>query len=145
MKSFLIISTLLFAGGTASAQQYVINSVAGIPLVQGCFGDAGLASTGELYKPSQLTVDSKGNIYFFDSYTYLVRMVTASTGFLSTLAGNGNKGYVNGNDAGFLNCLQTLANGATLSQVGAAHGIAVDSAGNAVSYTHLRAHETGRN
>src|SRR5665213_440080 len=130
MKSFLIISTLLFAGGTASAQQYVINSVAGIPLVQGCFGDAALASTGELYKPSQLTVDSKGNIYFFDSYTYLVRMVTASTGFLSTLAGNGNKGYVNGNDAGFLNCLQTLANGATLSQVGAAHGIAVDSAGN---------------
>ena len=130
MKSFQIVAAMLLASGFASAQQYVINTVIGIPQVQGCYGDTGLASTGELDKPTQVSVDSKGNLYFVDSYSFLIRMVTASTDILNTIAGNGTQGYVNGSDLDFANCYLTVANGETNSEIGAAHGLAVDSSGN---------------
>ena len=130
MNSLKILSAMLLLGGVASAQQYVINTVVGIPGVQGCFGDAEAATLGELDKPTKVAVDSKGNIYFVDSYSFIIRMVTASSGNLSTIAGNGSNGSQNGSDNGFGNCQQLVANGVTNSQIGMAQGIAVDSAGN---------------
>ncbi len=130
MKSFQIVLALLLASGIASAQQYLISTVAGYPGVQGCFGDGGPASAGQLDKPTQVTVDSKGNFYFADYYTYIVRMVTASTGFLSTIAGNGSFGQVPGNDSNIQNCLIATTTGQTNSELGFVNGMAVDSAGN---------------
>ncbi|MDE3196810.1 MAG: hypothetical protein KGN84_10730 [Acidobacteriota bacterium] len=130
MKSFQILSAMLLWGGLASAQQYTISTIAGIPQVQGCFGDGEAATSGQLDKPTRVTVDSKGNIYFIDSYSYIVRMVTASSGDLSTIAGNGTYGSQEGSDDGFGNCQQLVVNGVTNSQIGVAQGIAVDNSGN---------------
>ncbi len=118
MKILQFSGALLLASGLASAQQYVINTVAGIPLVQGYFGE-GIAATGsQLYKPTRLALDSKGNYYITDSYTNAVRMVTLSTGNIATVAGTGTPGF--DGDKG-------PATSAKLSQV---YGLTVDSAGN---------------
>jgi len=131
MKSFLIVLALLLASGIASAQQYLISTVAGYPGVQGCFGDGEAATPyGQLDKPTQVTVDSKGNFYFDDYYTYIIRMVTASTGLLSTIAGTGSFGQVPGNDSNIQNCTIVTATGQTNSELGFVNGMAVDSAGN---------------
>ncbi len=108
---------LLLAAGVASAQQYVITTIAGIPSVQGYFGDGAAANVAQLYKPQRVTVDSKGNYYLSDYRTNVVRMVTASTGFISTIAGNGARGFAGDNDT------------ATSANISDVHGIAVDSSG----------------
>lgn len=112
-----LVWAVLFAAGVASAQQYTISTVAGIPLVQGFFGDGAAASVAQLYKPQRLAVDSKGNFYIADYYTNAVRMVTASTGNITTIAGTGTPGFAGDND---------VATSATITQV---HGLAVDSTG----------------
>jgi DNA-binding beta-propeller fold protein YncE len=40
-----------------------------------------------------VAVDSSGNIYIADRMNERIRMVTASTGIISTVAGNGTGGY----------------------------------------------------
>jgi len=109
---------LLLAAGAASAQQYTITTIAGIPQVQGFFGDGGPAITAQLYKPQRVALDTKGNYYISDYYTNAVRMVTVSTGIITTIAGNGTPGFAGDNDA---------ATSANITQV---YGIAVDSTGN---------------
>ncbi len=110
---------MLMATGFASAQQYTISTIAGNPLVQGYFGDGAIATQAQLYKPQRVTVDSKGNFYITDFYSAGVRMVTLSTGNISTIAGIGVPGYAGDNDV------------ATMAKIGAdIHGIAVDSSGN---------------
>jgi uncharacterized protein (TIGR03437 family) len=60
----------------------------------GCAGDGGLATQAEIAAPEGLTVDSAGNIYFTDIACSYVRMVSASTGIISTFAGTaGYFGY----------------------------------------------------
>jgi uncharacterized protein (TIGR03437 family) len=108
---------LLLAAGVASAQQYVITTIAGIPQVQGYFGDGGLATGAQLYKPQRVALDSKGNYYISDYYTNAVRMVTASTGNIATIAGNGTSGFAGDDGA------------ATDANIGSVYGIAVDSTG----------------
>lgn len=45
--------------------------------------------------PHGVAVDAKKNVYVADSYNNVIRMVSPS-GMVSTLAGNGNDGFVNG-------------------------------------------------
>jgi hypothetical protein len=132
MKTPQIALALLLGSGVASAQQYVISTVVGIPLVQGYFGDGGLANQAQLNKPMQVTVDSKGNIYFVDYYTYVVRMVTASTGDIITISGNGNFGWVDGSEmqSSTSTTSGTTTAGAGVSELTFVKGLAVDSAGN---------------
>jgi uncharacterized protein (TIGR03437 family) len=118
MKSFQILFALLVVSGVAPGQQYVITTIAGIPHIQGYFGDGGVATSGQFDKPLRVTVDSKGNYYIADFYTQVVRMVTAGTGNLSTVAGNGTFGFTGDGDVG---------SNAEISDV---HGLAVDSTGN---------------
>lgn len=119
MNRSLKLFTLLFATGLAAfAQQYTINTVAGIGGVLGYDGDGGPATSAQLVRPFRVAVDSNGNIYIADYYSYRVREVTASTGVINTIAGNGRPGYSGDNDA---------ATSATIYDV---HGIAVDSSGN---------------
>jgi len=60
---------------------------------KGFAGDGGPARGAELNSPEALTVDSAGNLYIADGFNYRIRKVTASTGEISTIAGNGIHGY----------------------------------------------------
>lgn len=72
----------------------IISSVAGNGGI-GFSGDGGLATAATLYEPSDVAVDTKGNIYIADRNNFRVRKVN-TLGTIQTLAGNGGFGY-NGN------------------------------------------------
>ncbi len=130
MKTLQTVFALLLASGAASAQQYVISTVAGVPTVQGYFGDGGPALSAQLDKPTQITVDSKGNLYFVDYYTFVVRMVTASTKNIITIAGNGMFGWVDGSENNANGSSGTTVTGAGMSEISYVKGLAVDGSGN---------------
>jgi hypothetical protein len=71
-----LIST--FAGGNSSA---------------GFGGDGGPARAAQLSAPRGLAIDASNNVYIADTGNHRVRMVNASTGIISTVAGNGTAGY----------------------------------------------------
>lgn len=52
-------------------------------------GDGGAATAGFLNSPYGVALDSNGNIYIADTYDQRIREVTATTGIISTIAGNG--------------------------------------------------------
>src|ERR1035438_10136384 len=85
----------------------------------GFFGDGGPASKALLFYPSGVALDSAGNLYISDQYNYRVRKVTAATGVITTVAGNGNAG-------------QSVTDGvaATASVVEQPSELALDSTGN---------------
>jgi uncharacterized protein (TIGR03437 family) len=93
-----------------------ITTVAGTG-VAGFSGDGGPAVDAELNTPTGIFGDSSGNLYIGDPGNQRIRKVNAS-GIITTLAGNGNKGY--SGDGG-------LAIDATLYN---ASRVAVDSSGN---------------
>jgi trimeric autotransporter adhesin len=95
----------------------IISTVAGTGL-SGYSGDGGLATSAGLYYPCGVAVDASGNIYIADTDIYRMRMVTKSTGIISTVAGNGFHGY--SGDGG-------LATSALLYNP---RGVAVDGSGN---------------
>jgi len=84
----------------------------------GYTGDGGLATSATLESPGGVFVDSVGNIYIADTQNYAIRKVSASTGDISTIAGNGTEGYCG--DGG-------PATGAVLYYP---YSIALDSAGD---------------
>ncbi|HEX4138650.1 MAG TPA: IPT/TIG domain-containing protein [Bryobacteraceae bacterium] len=117
MKSLPIVFGLVLAAGAASAQQYTISTAAGLRDYPGAwYGDAGSATSALLNYPFRVAVDSKGNFYFADYYTYVVREVSAGT--INTVAGSGTLGFQGDGGPG----IQAL-----LSDI---HGLAVDSNGN---------------
>ncbi len=113
-----VFTLLLLSGLAGSAQQFTISTVAGIGTVQGYIGDGGPATSAELDKPFRVAVDSKGNYYIADFYTYVVREVTAPNGTIYTIAGNGTPGFAGDTST------------ATMANISDVHGIAVDSSGN---------------
>ena len=58
----------------------------------GYSGDGGLATSAELNTPVGIALDSQGNLYIADSGNQRVREVSASTGQINTVAGNGTLG-----------------------------------------------------
>jgi uncharacterized protein (TIGR03437 family) len=84
---------------------------------RGFSGDGGPATGASLNQPSGVAVDAAGNLYIADYYNYRVRKVSSS-GIISTVAGNGIKGF--SGDGG-------TATSATLREPEA---LAVDAAGN---------------
>ena len=100
-----------------SASTGLISTVAGNG-TQGYNGDGIAATSAGLYFPDGVAVDSAGNIYIADAGDNRIRKVSASTGLISTVAGNGTQGY-NGDGIA-----------ATSAQLYNPNGVAVDSAGN---------------
>lgn len=72
--------TIRFVTGTARKTGRLI--VDEVPAVQ-----------ATLQFPSAVAVDSEGNLYIADSMNHRVRMVSAETGFIKTLAGTGRASY----------------------------------------------------
>jgi len=56
-------------------------------------GDGGPATSAQLNNPGGVAVDSQGNIFIADTGNNRVRMVSASNGKITTIAGNGTLGY----------------------------------------------------
>ena len=96
--------------------QGVISTVAGTG-AQGYSGDGAAATKATLMAPLGVALDSSGNLYIADYYGW-IREVNASTGVISTLAGNGSIGY--SGDGG----------PATSAQFYNPVSVAVDSSGN---------------
>lgn len=83
-------------------------------------GDNIAASQALLNGPNDVAVDSLGNLYIADEFNNRLRVVSASTGKISTLAGNGICGF--SGDGG-------LGNAAMLCDPS---GVALDTAGNVI-------------
>ena len=82
-------------------------------------GDGGLATSAEVKAPSSdIAFDSSGNWYFADSGNNRVREVNASTGIISTVAGDGTAGYTGNGSA------------ATSAELNNPAAVALDSSGN---------------
>jgi len=124
-----IVLILLFAS-LISAQYEILTSVAGngpSAIYGGFGGDGGPAAQALLNNPQGVFVDSQGNIFIADYANNRIRKVNYTTGIITTVAGNGTKGF--GGDGG-------LATSAFLYNPG---GVFVDSQGNifiADSYNH---------
>jgi trimeric autotransporter adhesin len=95
----------------------IISTVAGTGS-SGYSGDGGLATSAALNYPRGVAIDASANIYIADFYNYRIRMVTKSTGIISTVAGTGSSGY--SGDGG-------LATSAALNYP---YGVAIDASGN---------------
>jgi sugar lactone lactonase YvrE len=83
---------------------------------EGFSGDGGPATSASLMGPWGVAVDPAGNLYIADTYSDRIRKVTGGT--ITTVAGNGNRGF--SGDGGT----------ATSASLNLPEGLAVDSAGN---------------
>ncbi|MFI5150799.1 MAG: hypothetical protein ACHQRM_13770, partial [Bacteroidia bacterium] len=73
-------------------QAQIISTIAG-DTIHGYSGDNGQATLAELNGPTGIALDVSGNLFIADYWNHVVRKVDASTGIISTFAGNGTSGY----------------------------------------------------
>jgi len=81
-------------------------------------GDGGPATAGLLGAPRGVAIDPEGNLYIAEHYNNTIRKVTASTGIITTIAGNNRAGF--SGDGG----------PATAALLDGPEGVALDSHGN---------------
>jgi uncharacterized protein (TIGR03437 family) len=79
----------------------IISTVAGEQSLGAAYlGDGFAATAAQLDEPAGVAIDANGNIYIADSANAVIRLVTASTGIITTYAGTGTLGfYGNGGPA----------------------------------------------
>jgi sugar lactone lactonase YvrE len=70
----------------------IISTVAGTG-ASGYTGDGGQATSAMINYAYSVALDASGNIYIADTDNYRIRKVTVSTGVITTVAGNGTRGY----------------------------------------------------
>ncbi|MDR3727599.1 MAG: Ig-like domain repeat protein [Terracidiphilus sp.] len=70
----------------------IITTIAGTGIV-GYDGTPQLAVNATLTQPGGVALDGAGNLYIADTGNNVVRKITASTGMITTVAGNGTAGY----------------------------------------------------
>lgn len=96
----------------------IITTIAGRPGFVGDTGDGGPATSAKLNLPRVIALDTANNVYIADAGNNKIRMVNAKTGVISTVAGNGNKGFLG--DGGL----------ATSAELFAPLAVALDKQGN---------------
>ncbi len=84
----------------------------------GYSGDGSDATAAQLSYPYGLAVDSSNNVYVSDYSNHVIRKVTASNGYIDTIAGTGTAAYSGDNGQ------------ATSATLNSPMGIALDSSGN---------------
>jgi sugar lactone lactonase YvrE len=84
----------------------------------GYAGDNGPATSAELSDPVGVALDASGNLYIADTTNMRVRRVDASTGIITTVAGNGVQGSSGDNGA------------ATSAELNHLMGVSADASGN---------------
>jgi hypothetical protein len=99
------------------ANSGIITTVAGNG-AQGFSGDGGPATAASLFRPQSVALDSSGNLFIADSSNSRIRKVNASTGIITTVAGNGTFGF--SGDGG----------PATAASMWGPASVALDSSGN---------------
>jgi sugar lactone lactonase YvrE len=99
----------------------IISTIAGVvgnPNINGGYnGDGILATTAELYNPTDVAVDNTGNVYISDANNSRIRLVNVN-GIISSFAGNGAITF--SGDGGL----------AVNASIGFSQGIALDNKGN---------------
>ncbi len=98
-------------------QTFIISTVAGTA-TPGYSAVAQPATGAALNNPQGLAVDAAGDLYIADTGNNVIRMITAATGVISTVAGNGTAGYSGDGQT------------ATNAQLNAPGGVAVDASNN---------------
>jgi uncharacterized protein (TIGR03437 family) len=98
--------------------QGVISTIAGRAGRSGFSGDGAAAVDALLNFPIGVAVDGSGNVYICDNGNSRIRKVTAATGIITTIAGNGTQGF--GGDGG----------PGTAAQLNTPQNVAVDKDGN---------------
>ena len=71
----------------------IISTIAGIGGISGYSGDGGLSTNALLSQPQAVAVDAAGNVFIADYANCRVRQVSAVTGIINTIAGNGYCGF----------------------------------------------------
>ncbi|WP_165420433.1 Ig-like domain repeat protein [Edaphobacter modestus] len=87
----------IYIGDTHNQRVRVVDTSGTISTLAGNFskayaGDGGAAAGASLARPRGLSVDAQGNIYVADSDNHRIRMI-ASTGNITSVAGNGSQGF----------------------------------------------------
>ena len=108
----------------------IITTVAGSS-TPGFDGDNGPATTAHLNLPTAITLDSANNLYLADTQNHRVRKV-ASTGIITTIAGNGPQGFSGDNGP------------ATVASIDSPNGLATDSTNLYLADTHNHRIQIGR-
>jgi hypothetical protein len=110
--------------GTTCAGSGIISTIAGNgdPAYS---GDGGPASNATVSSPESVTLDGAGNLYIADSGNNVIRMISAATGVITTVAGNFNN----------LSCgarTDSLGDGcpATQAMLSQPRSVALDAGGN---------------
>ena len=85
--------------GTTSAGVYAGTGTAGFT------ADGAMATAANIGTPQSIAVDSTGNLYFVESAYNRVRKVTAATGILTTVAGNGSAAFSGDGGAATAACI----------------------------------------
>lgn len=85
---------VLAVATTAHAQAPIgtITTIAGTGTA-GYSGDGSSATAAQIGNPGAVAVDAVGNVYIADVYNQRVRKVSAATGTITTVAGNGTLGF----------------------------------------------------
>jgi len=85
----IAIGLVLSAG--LNAASYNVSTIAGSAV--SFSGDGAIATAARLRSPFGIFVHSSGDVYFADTDNNRIRKITASTGFISTIAGTGTSSF----------------------------------------------------
>jgi hypothetical protein len=115
LRMYLSSGSLKMIGGTAPVLIPIITTIAGTGT--NSFSDGDL-TTATLNGPQGVVVDAAGNVYIADKINNRIRLITKSTGVISTIAGTGTPGFSGDGDQ------------AIKAKLSAPQGVALDAAGN---------------
>lgn len=91
MRRTALTLLLLLPLGSAAAET-IIDTVAGDGTA-GYSGDGGPARQAQLNQPFHCELDGKGGLYIAEAFNHCIRKVDLKSGTITTVAGNGKKGY----------------------------------------------------
>jgi hypothetical protein len=84
---FALIALVLIIRWTALAQSYTISTFAG-----GYLPESVPAMSAGFYNPQYVAVDQAGNLFIADTNSHVILRLTAATGVVTVVAGNGTAG-----------------------------------------------------